>query len=109
KDDSWMVEFPNDEFLDLGRFLLGDIANPRPVTGDIKRAALDLLERDRVHVYRIRIGGSAGPDRAVVLTPYTIRAFTLDHTIRIKLDDNGLQTREGELTDGDDGGIGFGR
>lgn len=100
KGDGLRAVFPNDNFLSLGRFLLGDISNPRPVAGDVCSATLDLLERNLVHVYRIRLGGAEGPDRAIVLTPYTIRAFTLGPTIRIKLDDNGLQVREGDLTDG---------
>ena len=102
KGDAWTVEFPNDRFLSLTRFFLGDIANPRPVKVDIKKAALDLLERDLVHVFRVRLGKPEGPDQAIILTPYTIQAFTLGDTIRIKLDDNGLQTREGDLTGGDD-------
>ena len=102
KGDQWAVEFPNDNFLSLHRFFLGDIANPRPVKGDVKKAALDLLERDLVHVFRVRLGESEGPDQAIILTPYTIQAATFVNTIRIKLDDNGLQTREGGLTDGGD-------
>jgi len=102
KGDQWTVEFPNDNFLSLHRFFLGDIANPRPIKGDVKKAALDLLERDLVYVFRVRIGGAEDSDQAIILTPYTIRAFTLGNTIRIKLDDNGLQTREGDLTDGGD-------
>lgn len=102
KGDAWTVEFPNDRFLSLTRFFLGDIADPRPVKVDIKKAALDLLERDLVHVFRVRLGKPEGPDQAIILTPYTIQAFTLGDTIRIKLDDNGLQTREGDLTGGDD-------
>lgn len=102
KGDQWTVEFPNDNFLSLHRFFLGDIANPRPVKGDVKKAALDLLERDLVYVFRVRIGGAEDSDQAIILTPYTIRAFTLGNTIRIKLDDNALQTREGDLTDGGD-------
>ena len=102
KGDGLTVVFPNDTFLSLGRTLLGDIADPRPVTGDVCKATLDLLERDLVQVYRIRLRGSEGPDRAIILTPYTIRAFTLGSTVRIKLDDNGLQKREGDLTDGGD-------
>ncbi|MCH7921764.1 MAG: hypothetical protein IH975_01865 [Nitrospinae bacterium] len=102
KGDAWTVEFPNDRFLSLTRFFLGDIANPRPVKVDIKKAALELLERDLVHVFRVRLGKPEGPDQAIILTPYTIQAFTLGDTIRIKLDDNGLQTREGDLTGGDD-------
>ncbi|MDV2502885.1 MAG: hypothetical protein RX318_02905 [bacterium] len=101
KGDDLTVVFPNDTFLSLGRWLLGDIADPRPVEGNIRQAALDLLERDLVHVYRIRLRGSEGPDRAIILTPYTIRASTMGSTIRIKLDDNGLQMREGDLTNGD--------
>ena len=102
KGDQWAVEFPNDKFLSLTRFFLGDIADPRPVKGDIKKAALDLLERDLVHVFRVRLGKSEGPDQAIILTPYTIQAATFVNTIRIKLDDNGLQTREGDITDGGD-------
>ncbi len=98
KGDQWAVEFPNDNFLSLTRFFLGDIADPRPVKGDIKKAALDLLERDLVYVFRVRIGGAEDSDQAIILTPYTIRAFTLGDTIRIKLDDHGLNTREGDLT-----------
>ena len=100
KGDDLTVVFPNDTFLSLGRFLLGDIADPRPLTGDVCKATLDLLERDLVQVYRIRLGDSEGPDRAIILTPYTIRAFKLGSTIRIKLDDHGLQMREGDLTGG---------
>jgi hypothetical protein len=102
KGDAWTVEFPNDRFLSRTRFLLGDIADPRPVKGDLQKAALKLLERDLVYVFRLRLGNSDGPDQAIILTPYTIHAFTLGDTIRIKLDDNGLQTREGDLTGGDD-------
>jgi len=98
KGDQWAVEFPNDNFLSLTRFFLGDIADPRPVKDDIKKAALDLLERDLVYVFRVRLGESEGPDRAIILTPYTIQVFTLGDTIRIKLDDHGLNTREGDLT-----------
>ncbi len=94
KGDQWTVEFPNDNFLSLHRFFLGDIANPRPVKGDVKKAALDLLERDLVYVFRIRVGEAEGLDRAIILTPYTIRALTFGNTIRIKLNDNGLKTRE---------------
>ncbi|MCH7922205.1 MAG: hypothetical protein IH975_04110 [Nitrospinae bacterium] len=104
KGDQWTVEFPNDNFLSLHRFFLGDIANPRPVKGDVKKAALDLLERDLVYVFRIRVGEAEGLDRAIILTPYTIRALTFGNTLRIKLDDNSLQTREGGLTDGGDKG-----
>lgn len=100
KGDEWTVEFPNDEFLSHTRRLLGDIAEPRPVEGDVKKAAQELLERDLVHVYRVRIGAPELPDRAIVLTPYTIKALTIGDTIKIKLDDDGLQTREGDLTDG---------
>jgi hypothetical protein len=95
KGDTWTVSFPNDNFLSLSRFFLGDIAEPRPVGGDIRRAALDLLDRNLVHVYRVNLEGSKGPDAAVVLTPYSIRAFTLGSTIRVKLDDQGLHDREG--------------
>lgn len=103
KGDPWKVEFPNDTFISLDRFFFGDIARPRPVEGNVRQAALALLERDLVHVYRIRLGGEVeGPDRAIILTPYTIRAFTLGSTIRIKLDENGLFMREGELLDGGD-------
>ncbi len=102
KGDAWTVEFPNDRFLSLHRFFLGDIANPRAVKGDVKKVALDLLERDLVYVFRVRLGGSEGPDQAIIMTPYTIRAATFVNTIRIKLDDNGLQTREGDITDGGD-------
>ncbi len=102
KGDAWTVEFPNDRFLSRTRFFLGDIADPRPVKGDLQKAALDLLERDLVYVFLVRVGEANGPDRAIILTPYTIHAFTLGDTIRIKLDDNGLQTREGDLTGGDD-------
>ena len=102
KGDAWTVEFPNDRFLSLTRFFLGDIANPRPVKGDVKKAALELLERDLVYVFRVRLRESEGSDQAIILTPYTIQAFTLGDTIRIKLDDHGLNTREGDLTDGDD-------
>ena len=104
KGDQWAVEFSNDNFLSLHRFFLGDIANPRAVKGDVKKAALDLLERDLVYVFRVRIGGAEDSDQAIILTPYTIRAFTLGDTIRIKLDDHGLNTREGDLT-----GVGGGR
>jgi hypothetical protein len=100
KEDEWTVEFPNDEFLSHTRRLLGDIADPRPIEGDVQQAALELLERDLVHVYRVQIGGPNLPDRAIVLTPYTIEALTIGEVIKIKLDDNGLQTREGDLTDG---------
>ncbi len=100
KEDEWTVEFPNDEFLSHSRRLLGDIANPRPVKGDVNKAALDLLERDLVYVYRVQIGDSHFPDRAIVLTPYTIKALTIGNVIKIKLDDNGMQTREGDFTDG---------
>lgn len=100
KGDEWTVEFPNDEFLSHTRWLLGDIAEPRPVSGDVKKAALDLLERDLVNVYRVQVGGPEHPDRAIVLTPYSIVALTIDRVIKIKLDDDGLQTREGDLTDG---------
>ncbi|MCZ6701188.1 MAG: hypothetical protein O7B80_06020 [bacterium] len=102
KGDAWTVEFPNDRFLSRTRFFLGDIADPRPLKGDLQKAALKLLERDLVYVFRLRLGKSDGPDQAIILTPYTIQAFTLEDTIRIKLDDNGLQTREGDLTGGDD-------
>lgn len=102
KGDEWTTIFPNDEFLSLTRRLLGDIANPRPVEGDVRKAALDLLERDLVNVYRVQIGGGETPDRVIVLTPYSIKALVIDHTIKLALDDNGLQTREGDLTDGDD-------
>ena len=98
KGDAWTVEFPNDRFLSRTRFFLGDIADPRPVKGDIKKAALDLLERDLVYVFRVRLGESEGPDQVIILTPYTIQAFTFGDTIRIKLDDHGLNTREGDLT-----------
>ncbi len=104
KGDQWAVEFPNDNFLSLTRFFLGDIADPRPVKGNIKKAALDLLERDLVYVFRVRIGGAEDSDQAIILTPYTIQAFTFGDTIRIKLDDHGLNTREGDLT-----GVGGGR
>ena len=104
KGDQWAVEFPNDNFLSPTRFFLGDIADPRPVKGDIKKAALDLLERDLVYVFRVRLGESEGPDQVIILTPYTIQAFTFGDTIRIKLDDHGLNTREGDLT-----GVGGGR
>ncbi len=104
KGDQWAVEFPNDNFLSLTRFFLGDIADPRPVKGNIKKAALDLLERDLVYVFRVRIGGAEDSDQAIILTPYTLQAFTFGDTIRIKLDDHGLNTREGDLT-----GVGGGR
>ena len=94
KGDGLTVSFLNDDFLSLSRFFLGDIADPRPVRGDIRQASLELLERDLVHVYRVSFVKSAGPDAAIVLTPYTIRAFTQGPTIRIKLDDNGLHARE---------------
>jgi hypothetical protein len=100
KEDEWTVEFPNDEFLSHTRRLLGDIADPRPIEGDVQKTAMELLERDLVHVYRVQIGGPDLPDRAIVLTPYTIKALTIGEVIKIKLDDNGLQTREGDLTDG---------
>ncbi len=106
KGDAWTVEFPNDRFLSRTRFFLGDIADPRPVKGDLQKAALKLLERDLVYVFRVRLGKSEGPDQAIILTPYTIQAATFVNTIRIKLDDNGLQTREGDITDGDDKGRG---
>lgn len=102
KGDTWKVIFPNNEFLSHTRRLLGDIANPRPVKGDVRKAARELLERNLVNVYRVQIGGSEHPDRAIIFTPYTIKALTIDHTIKIALDDNGLQTREGALTDGKD-------
>lgn len=94
KNDAWTVVFPNDTFISLDRQYFGDIANPRPVEGDIRAAALALLERDLVHVYRVRFGGPHSPDRAIVLTPYTIRATTFDATIRIRLDGWGLEVRE---------------
>lgn len=102
KGDEWTATFPNNEFLSQTRRLLGDIANPRPVEGDVQRAALELLERDLVNVYRVRIGGGEMPDTVIVLTPYSIKALVIDHTIKLALDDNGLQTREGDLTDGHD-------
>ncbi len=100
KEDEWTVEFPNDEFLSHSRRLLGDIANPRPVQNDVKKSAIKLLKRDQVHVYRVQIGDADFPDRAIVLTPYTIKALTIANVIKIKLDDNGMQTREGDFTDG---------
>jgi hypothetical protein len=100
KEDDWTVEFPNDEFISHTRRLLGDIANPRAVEDDVRVAAMHLLERDLVHVYRLQMGDPDFPDRAIVLTPYTIKASTFGKVIRVKLDDNGLNTREGDLTDG---------
>ena len=58
------------------------------------------MERDLVHVFWVQIGDSDFPDRAIVLTPYTIKALTIGNVIKIKLDDNGMQTREGDFTDG---------
>lgn len=101
KGDDWEVVFPNDEFLSQHRRLFGDIANPRPVEGDVQEAARELLDRYLVKVYRVRIGGGDSPDRAIVFTPYSIKALTIGDTIKIALDDNGLHTREGDLTDGD--------
>ena len=101
KGDEWTVKFPNDRFISLDRNFFGDIANPRPVGGDVREAASNLLERDLVYVFRIQVGNPNSPDRAIILTPYTIEASTFGDTIKIKLDENGLQTREGDLTGGD--------
>ena len=49
KGDAWKVEFPNDTFISLDRQFFGDIANPRPVEGSVRTAALTLLERNLVH------------------------------------------------------------
>ena len=99
KGDAWKVEFPNDTFISLDRQFFGDIANPRSVEGSVRTAALTLLERNLVHVYRVRIGEANAPDRAIVLTPYNVRASVFDTTIRIRLNDWGLQVREeGEYT-----------
>ena len=93
KGDEWKVVFPNDRFLSPGIYL-GDIANPRPVSGDLKKAALELLEHDLVLVYRVRVNGPQSRDRAIVLTPYTIKGAIFEDTIRLKLDNNALQRRE---------------
>lgn len=66
KGDAWTVSFPNDNFLSLSRFFLGDIADPRPVGGDIRHAALDLLERNlspRLPRPPRGLGGSGCGDR----------------------------------------------
>lgn len=61
---------------------------------DIKKAALGLLERNLVNVYRVRVGGPESLDRAIVLTPYNITASTFGDTIKLALDAFALRDRE---------------
>ncbi len=61
KGDEWKVEFPNDRFYRPSRQHYGDLADPRPMKGDLQKAALKLLERGKVHVYRVwAVGGGKG-------------------------------------------------
>ena len=94
KGDEWKVEFPKDYYLSANRFFFVDGANPRPVEGDAWVAALSLLERNRLKVYHVRLGGAESPDRAIILTPYTIRVSTIGDAIQIKLDNQGLNDRQ---------------
>lgn len=98
KGDPWTVEFMNDRFLSFDRRHYGDLSEPEPVKGDIKEAAMKLLERDQLKVYRVRIAGKAGggPDEAIVLTPYSINAVASGDVIRVRLDQAGLEAREGD-------------
>ncbi len=86
KGDEWKVEFPKDYYLSANRFFFVDGANPRPVEGDARVAALSLLEGNRLKVYHIRLGGAESLGRAIILTPYTIRVSTIGDAIQIKLD-----------------------
>lgn len=110
KDDEWKVEFPNDRFYHPSRFHYGDLANPRPVEGDLQKAALELLERDKVHVYRVwAVGEKKGPETAIVMTPYNIKAAHNKNTVFIRLDESGLEAREGDEPDHDLSFLGRGR
>ena len=75
--------------LSANRFFFVDGANPRPVEGDARVAALSLLEGNRLKVYHIRLGGAESLGRAIILTPYTIRVSTIGDAIQIKLDNQG--------------------
>ena len=90
KGDEWKVEFPKDYYLSANRFFFVDGANPRPVEGDARVAALSLFERNRLKVYHVRLGGAESPGRAIILTPYTIQVSTIGDAIQIKLDNQGL-------------------
>lgn len=97
KGDEFDVEFPNDRFYHPSRQHYGDLADPRPLKGDLKKAALELMERDKVHVYRfMTTGDEGGPDVAIILTPYTVKATLVEKTVKIRLDEEGLQAREGD-------------
>ena len=110
KGDEWKVEFPNDRFYHPTRQHYGDLADPRPMKGDLQKAALELLERDLVHVYRVwAVGGKKGPEVAIVMTPYNIKAGHNQNTIFIRLDESGLQAREGDEPEHDLSFLGRGR
>ena len=94
KGDEWKVEFPKDYYLSANRFFFVDGANSRPVEGDARVAALSLLERNRLKVYHVRLGGAESPGRAIILTPYTIQVSTIGDAIQIKLDNQGLNDRQ---------------
>lgn len=102
KGDEWKVEFPNDRFFSRSRQHYGDLAKPREMKGDLKKAALELLEKDQVHVYRIwpKVGQDT-TESVIVMSPYTVYAVHDKDTITIRLDEEGLQAREGDEPDFD--------
>ncbi len=97
RDDEWKVLFPNDKFLLKTRQHYGDLANPKPVKGDLQKAAFKLMGKGKMHVYRVWTGGDEGtPTAAIVVTPYTVEASHNATTILFRLDEDGLDAREGE-------------
>lgn len=97
KGDDLKVEFPNDRFYHISRRHYGDLADPQPVEGDVKKTALELLERNQLKVYRFnRASSKGGPDVAIILTPYTVKATLFENTVKIRLDEEGLHDREGD-------------
>lgn len=97
KGDEWKVEFLNDRFFSRTRQHYGDLSEPEPVKGDLRKAALELLERDLVKVYQINPeGAEGGPYTAIVLSPYSINAVASGDVLRIRLSQSGLQAREGD-------------
>ncbi len=74
--------------------------------GEVHAAVEELIDRYLVKVYRVQVGDPDRPDTAIVFTPYTIKALTIGDTIKLALDDNGLQMREGDLTNGGNGSTG---
>ena len=103
KGDKWKIEFLNDRFLSFDRRFYGDLSDPEPVQGDLKKAATELLDRDLVRVYRLKVLEESGEeaDTAIILTPYTIYGVVSGDVLRLRLDQGGLEAREGDDLGGD--------